>query len=294
MAANYLAFFETAKSIRGGRDIWYKDGNGEQRHNVPLGGTIANPFTGFGCAFAGDLVEVKLGEQYLLFKSFKIVTASEANATSIVLNGDGYSTAPEVGNILIKAGDDANAIGLICTITAVNYDATNKKFTCTIDKAIGALSVGDILVEAIALDANAADIVVDKVSATAPATATTGEKYLNTADGKLYTATATDTWGTGVALADGKYVFNMDDSSIYTLVSETVTEVSAGTPLVKNPNTFLEADVDFIPTVGYGLTNVTEAISTVFGKMAYVNKMQPLPGYVLKKNRSYIDGIFWI
>ena len=65
--------------------------------------------------------------------------------------------------------------------------------------------------------------------------------------------------------------------------------------LVKNPNTFIEADRDLLPTTGYGLsTDTNYSISTVFDKMAWIARMQPLPNYVLAKNRSYIDGIFWI
>lgn len=64
--------------------------------------------------------------------------------------------------------------------------------------------------------------------------------------------------------------------------------------LVPNPNTFVEADRDLMPTDGYGITNANYSISTVYNKQAWIARMQPLPEYVLKKNRSYIDGIFWI
>lgn len=64
--------------------------------------------------------------------------------------------------------------------------------------------------------------------------------------------------------------------------------------LVPNPNTFIEADRDLLPTEGYGLENANYSISTVYNKQAWIARMQPLPSYVLAKNRSYIDGIFWI
>ncbi len=64
--------------------------------------------------------------------------------------------------------------------------------------------------------------------------------------------------------------------------------------LVKNPNTFIEADRDLMPTEGYGVTNANYSISTVYNKQAWIGRMQPLPKYVLAKNRSYIEGIFWI
>lgn len=65
--------------------------------------------------------------------------------------------------------------------------------------------------------------------------------------------------------------------------------------LVKNPNTFIEADRDLMPTEGYGIgDHANYSISTVYDKQAWIARMQPLPDYVLAKNRSYIDGIFWI
>lgn len=64
--------------------------------------------------------------------------------------------------------------------------------------------------------------------------------------------------------------------------------------LVPNPNTFIEADRDLLPTEGYGIENANYSISTVYNKQAWIARMQPLPNYVLAKNRSYIDGIFWI
>lgn len=66
------------------------------------------------------------------------------------------------------------------------------------------------------------------------------------------------------------------------------------TVLVPNPNTFIEADRDLMPTEGYGIENANYSISTVYNKQAWIQRMQPLPTYVLAKNRSYIEGIFWI
>ena len=295
MAANVGIFFETANEVRGGKYVWFKESSPSGRKGVMLGCTITNPFKGLGKAFAGDLFEYRLGNTGYLFKTFSVKSNSAADATSIVINGDGYSTLPEVGNKIVKSGDLATTIGLVGTITAVTYDSNDETFTCTLDKAIGALSVGDILVESTPLDVGTADIVVTNVAATAPSTAATGDTYLNTADGKIYTATATNTWGsTGVALVNGKYVFNSADSKNYALVGSTVTEVTAGTPLVKNPNTFIETDIEFVPSAGFGLSNVNYNISTIWDKIAIQCKMQPLPKYVLAKNRSYIEGLFWI
>ena len=65
--------------------------------------------------------------------------------------------------------------------------------------------------------------------------------------------------------------------------------------LVPKPNTFVEADRDLMPTEGYGISGTANyCISTVYEKQAWIQRMQPLPQYVLDMNRSYIDGIFWI
>ena len=65
--------------------------------------------------------------------------------------------------------------------------------------------------------------------------------------------------------------------------------------LVPKPNTFVEADRDLMPTEGYGLSGTANySLSTVYDKQAWIQRMQPLPKYVLDMNRSYIDGIFWI
>jgi len=79
------------------------------------------------------------------------------------------------------------------------------------------------------------------------------------------------------------------------IVEATGTAAAAdATVLVPNPNTFIEADRDLLPTEGYGLENANYSISTVYDKQAWMVHMQPLPKYVVAKNRSYIDGIFWI
>lgn len=71
-------------------------------------------------------------------------------------------------------------------------------------------------------------------------------------------------------------------------------QTGSTTVLVPNPNTFVEADRDLMPTECYGLQNADYSISTVHDKEAWIAKMQPLPKYVLAKNRSLIEGIFWV
>lgn len=218
---NLAYFYETSRSVRGGKWVWVKDSNGEMRGNVLLGGTILNPNKGFGHLWAAQLVQYTPGVGCLIFRSFKALSAASAS-TTIGIAGDGYSDAPEVGMLIMKAPSAANGTGQSAKVTDVEYDADNEVFEVTVDTAL-TLSAGDILVEA-----------------------------------------------SGTAAS------------------------SSATVLVPNPNTFIEADRDLLPTEGYGFENANYSISTVYNKQAWIARMQPLPTYVLAKNRSYIDGIFWI
>lgn len=243
MITNLAYFYETSRKLRGGKWVWVKDSNGEQRGNVLLGGTILNPKKGFDHLYAAQLVQYTPADGCLIFRSFKVQAAtSAATDTEIFVEGDGYSDAPEVGMVIIKAPESlevetltvdegvvtktvAEYTGQSAKITAVVFDEANKKFKVTLDNALGALTTDDILVEA-----------------------------------------------TGTAKAADAKV------------------------LVKNPNTFIEADRDLMPTEGYGIRpeSANYSISTVYNKQAWIARMQPLPKYVLAKNKSLIDGIFWI
>lgn len=228
---NLAYFYERSRKVRGGRAVWVKDSNGENRKNVLLGGTILNPNKGFGHLWAAQLVQYTPAEGCLIFRSFEVSDAALASATTIKIKGDGFSDAPEVGQYIMIAPNSVATSGNYAKITAVEYDAENAKFNVTLASALGtALTGGEILVEADA----AAD----------------------------------------AALAE---------------------PTGKATVLVPNPNTFIEADADLMPTEGYGLDGTANySISTIHDKEAWIAKMQPLPKYVLDKNRSYIKGIFWI
>lgn len=243
MVTNLAYFYETSKKLRGGKWVWVKDGNGEFRGNVLLGGTIMNPKKGFDHLYAAQLVQYTPGQGCYIFRSFALKANAAANATEYVLNADGYSDAPEVGMLVMVAPESltvttseadttdgsittttSDYTGQSAKITNVVYDEANEKFTVTLDNTLGELTAGAILVEA-----------------------------------------------TGTAKA------------------------ANAKPLVPNPNTFIEADRDLMPTNGYGIADTANySISTVYNKQAWIARMQPLPKYVLAKNRSYIDGIFWI
>lgn len=247
---NLAYFYERSRKVRGGRAVWVKDSNGENRKNVLLGGTILNPNKGFGHLWAAQLVQYTPAEGCLIFRSFEVSDAALASATTIKIKGDGFSDAPEVGQYIMIAPESlvvetlaadtttgevtktaADYTGTYAKITAVEYDAENAKFNVTLANALGtALEGGEILVEADA----AADAALAEPTGNAKV-------------------------------------------------------------LVPNPNTFIEADHDLMPTEGYGLDGTANySISTVHDKEAWIVKMQPLPKYVLAKNRSYIKGIFWI
>lgn len=148
MITNLAYFFETAKKVRGGRWVWVKDGNGESRNNILLGGTIANPNKGFGYLWAAQLLQYTPGQPMLIFRSFAASKASGATDKTIYIKGDGYSDAPEVGQVIMIAPDVATTKGQSAKITAVKYDETTEEFTVTVDTAIGALTVGTVIVEA--------------------------------------------------------------------------------------------------------------------------------------------------
>ena len=217
---NLAYFYETSRKVRGGRAVWVKDSNGEDRRNVLLGGTILNPNKDFSHLWAAQLVEYIPGKGCYIFRSFEVVSAS---GTAINIKGDGYSDAPEVGMLLMVAPNNVATTGQSAKVTAVEYNAATQIFAVTVDTSLGAIAKGTILVEAKGTAANAKAEV-----------------------------------------------------------------------LVANPNTFVEADRDLLPTEGYGIENANYSISTVYDKQAWIDRMQPLPDYVLAKNRSYIKGIFWI
>ena len=252
---NLAYFYETSRKLRGGKWVWVKDSNGEQRGNVLLGGTILNPKKCFDHLYAAQLVQYTPAQGCLIFRSFKVQANAANNATTIYVEGDGYSDAPEVGmylmiapsigsgNIAVSSDSELSVAnskvdlsgatftvtasgvkdytGTYAKVTAVEYDEANKKFEVTLENALGA----------------------------AITTNTIAAEDVPTGSAKL---------------------------------------------LVPNPTTFIEADRDLMPTEGYGISNANYSISTVYNKEAWIARMQPLPDYVLAKNKSLIDGIFWI
>ena len=156
MVTNLAYFYETSQKTRGGKWVWVKDSNGEMRGNVLLGGTILNPKKGFDHLYAAQLVQYTPAQGCLIFRSFGVKSAS---GTTIVVNGDGYGDAPEVGMVIMKAPNAATATGQSALITKVEYSEANEEFTVTVDTAL-TLSKGDILVEAAGEKASASATVL--------------------------------------------------------------------------------------------------------------------------------------
>ena len=161
MVTNLAYFYETSQKTRGGKWVWVKDSNGEQRGNVLLGGTILNPKKGFDHLYAAQLVQYTPAQGCLIFRSFGVKTATEAATdTTIYINGDGYGDAPEVGMLIMKAPSAATGTGQSAVVTNVVYDEANEQFAVTLSVALGSLSAGDILVEAAGDEASASATVL--------------------------------------------------------------------------------------------------------------------------------------
>ena len=178
MVTNLQYFFETAKKVLGGKWVWVKDSNGENRNNILLGGTIANPNKGFGHLWAAQLMQYTPSQPILIFRSFKLQADAAANATTIYIEGDGFSDAPEIGQYLMVAPDATTVVtsvadtssgaittteayytGTYAKVTGVSYDEANKKFAVTLANALASAKIdaGTILVEADA----AADVALE-------------------------------------------------------------------------------------------------------------------------------------
>ena len=132
---------------------------------------------------------------------------------------------------------------------------------------------------------------------TATADTTTGEVSYTTAD---YTGQSAKVTAVEYDEANEKVTITLDntlgalDAGVILVEAQGTAKSASAKVLVPNPNTFVEKDEELLPTEGYGFQNANYSISTVYNKQAWIPRMQPLPKYVLAKNKSLIDGIFWI
>lgn len=80
-------------------------------------------------------------------------------------------------------------------------------------------------------------IQLDFIQSVAPTTYTTGQKWLNTSDNKLYTAVSSSDWGTGVSVETDQFftyldlLYYFDGTSVKSYSTETITEQRAGAQL---------------------------------------------------------------
>jgi hypothetical protein len=147
---------------------------------------------------------------------------------------------------------------------------------------------------------------VDSVGATNPVSATTGDRFLNTTDGKIYTATDTDTWNSGVVPVDGWSLFDRTDETGYVYsgsawVQFTGTgQITAGLGLAKNGNVIdvnLGAGIKELPSdeVGVDIYGAPGAlILTTDGTTASTNTSAAL--HLLLKSAGGliqdVDGLY--
>lgn len=210
----------------------------------------------------------------------------------VVTNGSGtdagdilvdLAVVPFTGTAaFIKAAVDA--YGRVTTSTAVTtgditalVDATYVNVSG--DTMSGNLAMGSNLITGLGAPTNPGDAAtksyvdsvaaglswktpVDSVGTSLPLTATTGDRFLNTADGKVYTATATNTWDAGSTPADGWALFDRATETGYVYSGSAWVQftgggqLTAGVGLVKNGNVLdinLGAGVKELPTDEVGL-----------------------------------------
>ena len=265
MITNLAYFFETAHKVRGGKWVWVKDSNGENRNNILLGGTIANPNKGFGKLFAAQLMQYTPGQSMLIFRSFKLQADAAANATTIYLDGDGYSDAPEVGQYLMVAPDSLKVATKTIASTSELTVADDK-----VDLSDATFTETDTETDYTGTYAKVTGVEYDEANA----------KFKVT----LANALANAKIDAGTILVEG-------DAAADAALSEPTGVCKV---LCPKPNIFNEADRDMLPTDGYGMQNANYSVSGVYNKQAWIARMQPLPKYVLALNKSLIDGIFWI
>ena len=99
---------------------------------------------------------------------------------------------------------------------------------------------------------------------TLPATAEEGDKFLNTSNGKLYTATAPDTWDSGTLTSSGDRYASSTDAKIYENRDGTfvTTPLADGTLFLSKADSSpygYDADTDRLIKLGGGSSIITES-----------------------------------
>lgn len=130
----------------------------KNEQTFPLfGGKVMNPFPGEAKMYAGDLVEYRpnmssdsLGSEIWLLKTYKVAKVVDAAATEVLIERDLFKHIPFAGDILMKAPNTLTGTGAAADVVSVEETKEGNKdvWKITLSGAIGALAVGDVLVEA--------------------------------------------------------------------------------------------------------------------------------------------------
>lgn len=112
-------------------------------------------------------------------------------------------------------------------------------------------------------------------------------------------STGQSTKVTAVEYDSANQVFNVTVDTAVTASANAIFVEAKGTAasasakvLVDYVNMWILADTDLLPTDAYGINDGHYYLSGVSGCAAYIGRIQPLPAYILKQNKSLIDGVF--
>lgn len=175
------------------------------------------------------------GAKFLNTEDRKLYTATAENVWNAgvgLANGDRYVSVTD--KKIYEFADNA-LTGTACVDgviflsvednVVVGYDAASGKLVVVGAGDVPNVNPGQVVViEKPSTSGGATKPVKGLVTSGAalPQTAEKGAKFLNTADRKLYTATAENTWDAGVALADGDRYLSVNDKKIYELNGTTL------------------------------------------------------------------------
>lgn len=153
------ALVQKRGSVGGTRYVFVKLQGIKNQFVFPAtGGVVKNPFQGRGKMYAGDLVEYRYNYSateesphavVFLMKTFEVAKNVGTSETEVLIARTGYRHIPEVGNILMKAPNTLDGTGTSATVTAVEATTADGSdvWKLTLSSTIGALAVGDVLVE---------------------------------------------------------------------------------------------------------------------------------------------------
>lgn len=133
---------------------------------------------------------------------------------------------PTAGTQYIVGANPAGAFESAAPNSIARYDGSTWRFTAPKADGLEAVNIetGQILrfngsawvaVLSFGTEVIAPVLAIVPTGATLPATAATGDSFLNTADAKLYTATAADTWDSGTLTANGSRYASSTDYKVY-------------------------------------------------------------------------------